>query len=102
LVDQAFFVEADEGLPHGPGQSRVHREALAGPVAGGAQALELADDVSARFLFPLPGHLEECLAADVLPRLALFGQLALEDDVDGDAGVIGAGHPEGVIAAIRL
>jgi hypothetical protein len=98
LVDQAFLVEADEGLAHGPAQARVHREALARPVAGGAEALELADDIPARFLLPLPGHLEESLAPDVVACLAQGGQLALEDDMDGDPAVVGARQPQRVVA----
>ena len=42
---------------------------------------------------------DELLAAQVVARLALLLQLALDDDLRGDAGVVGAGHPVGVVAA---
>jgi hypothetical protein len=102
LVDEAFLVETDEGLAHGAGQPGIHGEALARPVAGGAEALELADDGPAGFLLPLPGALQEDLPPDVVSGLALGGELPLQDHVDGDGGVVGAGDPQGVVAVHAL
>src|SRR5205807_6327791 len=83
-VDQALFPEPHERLAHGPRQARVHRDALARPVARSAKALELADDGAARLLLPPPGKLQVGLAADVVPRFSLGGELAIQNDVDGD------------------
>ena len=65
LVDQPCAVELDEHLAHGAGQPLVHGEALARPVAGGAEPLQLVDDRAAGFLLPLPDALDEVLAAQV-------------------------------------
>ena len=47
LVDQALVVERDEHLEHRARQPLVHGEALARPVARGAEPLELAGDGAA-------------------------------------------------------
>ena len=95
-VDQALFVEPDEDLADRRREPRVHREALALPVAGGAQPLQLADDRAAGLLLPLPDPLDERLAAELLAGRALGRQLPLHHDLGGDAGVVGARQPEGV------
>ena len=64
LVDEPGAVELDEHLAHGAGQPLVHGEALARPVAGGAEALQLIDDQPAGLLLPLPDALDELLAAE--------------------------------------
>ena len=76
--DQAFFVEAHEDLAHGGAQALVHGEALAIPIAAGAEHLHLLDDAPAFFGFPLPNALEKSLAAQLMAGLAFFGQLAFE------------------------
>ena len=59
LVDQPGVVELDEHLEHGLGEAFIHGEALARPVAGGAEPLELVDDDVAGFGLPLPHPLDE-------------------------------------------
>ncbi len=97
-VDQAVVVKLLEDRLHGAGQARVHGEALAGPVDAVAQAAHLAQDPAAGFGLPLPDPLDEGLAAEVVPAQALLGQLALDHVLGGDAGVVHAGHPQGVVA----
>ena len=48
--------------------------------------------------FPLPDALFELFAAQVAAVDAFFGELALHHHLGGDAGVIGAGQPERVVA----
>ncbi len=98
FVDQAFLIEADEDLPHRPGQPCIQGEALPAPVAGGAQALQLVDDLPAGFGLPLPDPLNEGLPAQGVAVGALGGQHALHHVLGGDAGVVGARHPQGVKA----
>ena len=57
-VDQPFFPEPHERLPHRAHEPGVHREALARPVARGAETPELADDRAAGLFLPLPGARE--------------------------------------------
>ena len=98
-VDEALVVEADEGFAHGNGEALVHGEVLAAPVDGDAEALHLLEDGSAVVTPPLPYALDEGLAAELLARTAFLGQLALDHHLRGDAGVVGAGNPEGAAAA---
>ncbi len=43
---------------------------------------------------PLPDPLDECLAAEGVAVLPLLRQLLLDDVLGGDAGMVGAGHPQ--------
>ena len=109
LVDEAGAVEFDEHLGNGTNHLIVwrtrlpHGEALARPVAGGAEPLQLIDDQPARLDLPLPDAAHELVAAQVAPvRLLAFHQLPLDHHLGGDAGVIGAGLPQHVAAAHAL
>src|SRR2546427_279313 len=104
-VDQALLVQAHEGLVDDGRQLVVHGEVLAAPVHAVAHAAHLAGDGVAALVLPLPD-----LAHEVLARLgrrrahvvaagdALLLQLALHHDLGGDARVVGAGHPDRVVA----
>ena len=99
LVDEALVIQLAEGLPDGLGAALVHGKAGAAPVAGNAHLLLLLDDAVAVFLLPLPDPLQELLPAQVIAGLALLdAQLFLHLDLGGDAGVVGAGDPEGGVA----
>src|SRR5262249_59512801 len=91
---EPLFKEPHERLAHRAREAGVHGEALARPVARGAETPELADDLAAGLLLPLPRALEISVAAEVFPRLALGSEDALEDHVHGDRGVVRAGQPE--------
>ena len=67
LVDEPLAIELDEHLGDRARQALVEGEALAAPVAGGAEALELLNDRAARFRLPRPDPLEERLAAHGAP-----------------------------------
>ncbi|VTR65993.1 conserved hypothetical protein [Desulfosarcina cetonica] len=98
LIDQAFVVELDEHLAHGPGEPLVHGEAFAVPVARGTQALELVDDGAAVLLAPFPDGFDKLLAAQLMTVAALGGQFFLHHVLGGDAGMVGAGHPQDTVA----
>ena len=100
LVDQAFVVELHEDLAHGGGQAFVHGEAQARPVHGSAQGADLVEDAVTVVFAPLPHALDEGFAAQVLTGLAFLGQSALHHVLGGDAGVVGAGHPQHVLALL--
>ena len=102
LVDQALVIEAHEDLAHRFGEASVHGEALPAPVAGAAQALELGDDLPAGFGLPLPDPLDKGVPAQGVAVLAFRGQLPFHHVLGGDAGMVGAGHPEGVEAVHAL
>ena len=93
-IDQPFLVEPNEDLADGSRQPFVHREALARPVGGCPQTAELVRDGIAGLRLPLPDLLQELLAAEVVPRHALFGELAFDHHLGGDAGMVRARLPE--------
>ena len=105
-VDQARAAEhqpvaeqRQEGVAHGARADRVHGEALPVPVAGAAHRPLLLDDALLVTVLPLPDALHQGLAADVVAGLALqLQQAPLDHGLGGDAGVVGAGHPQRVVA----
>ena len=103
FVDEAGAIKLDENLRHRARKAFVHGEALARPVAGCAEPLELADDGAAGFRLPFPDPLDERLAAEFAAAgLLALHQLALDHGLRGDAGVIGARLPQHVLAAHAL
>src|SRR5690606_27061367 len=102
LVNEAALVEFDKDLEHRPAQPLVHRKALARPVARRPQPFELVDDHSAGLLFPLPDLLDELLTPEVAPLDLLLHELALDDHLSGNAGVIRARLPEHVLSPHAL
>ena len=97
-VDQAFFEQAHEGFDDGLAGAFVHGEGFAAPVAGGAHAAHLPGDGVAGVLLPLPDLLDELVAAEGITGFALAfeREVARDDHLGGDAGVVGADLPEGV------
>jgi hypothetical protein len=63
-IDEALVVEALEDEADGAREALVHGEALAGPVAGAAERLELADDGGAVVLLPVPDFRQEFFARE--------------------------------------
>ena len=61
-----------------------------------------SDDGAAGFGFPFPDFFQEFLAAHSDAAHLPLGQLALDDQLGGDAGVVGAGLPQHVLAAHAL
>ena len=99
-VDQAFLVKLHENLEDRPGQTFVHGEAFARPVARGAQTAQLIDDGSAGLTLPLPDPLHEGLPAHGVPiRFLVLHELALDDHLRGDAGMVHPRLPQHVLAA---
>ena len=97
--DQPVPKQPEEGPLHRAGADRVHGEALAVPVARTAHGLLLADDARLILRLPVPDAFHERRAADVVARLALqFEQPFLHHRLRRDAGVVGTGHPQRVVA----
>ncbi len=102
-VDQAFLIERDEDFENGLGQTLVHGEAFARPVAGCAEALQLVEDQAARLFLPFPDALDKGLAAHLATAGKLsLGQLALDDHLRGNARMVHARLPQHVLAAHAL
>ena len=87
--------QPQEGLADSPRAAVVEREPHAVPVAAGAEVAELPEDPLLILLLPGPDPRDEPLAAEIVAgELFLLEQPPLHDRLRGDAGVIGAGHPE--------
>ncbi len=97
-VDPASLPEVDEERHHGAHVVLVHREPLARVVERGPEPPELAHDRPPGLVQPVPGAEDEGLAAEVVPRQALLRELALDDVLRRDTGVVVAGLPERVVA----
>ena len=103
LVDQALVVQVYENFADRLGAALVHREALALPVTGRAELFQLADDAVAELVLPVPDTLQKFLAAEVITGLALLlAEVLLDLDLGCDAGVVGARHPQSLVALHAL
>src|SRR5207237_4614862 len=92
-IDQPVLVQPDEDVPHRARQTFVEREAKARPVGGSTEAFELIDDLATVFFLPLPHALDEFFAAAVEAREPFGGEVALDHQMRGDAGMVGAWKP---------
>ena len=97
-VDQPLFEQPYEYLFHRVVESLVHGETLAGPVQRRPHAAQLASDMAAGLLLPIPDAIGEGIASQVVAGFALGLQLALHHHLRGDASVIGTRLPQGVVA----
>ncbi len=98
-VNPAAFVQVDEEAQDGADVVVVHREALARVVERRTDLPKLAHDNPAVLLQPAPGALDERIPAELVPARPLREELALDDRVHGDRGVVVARLPEHVEAA---
>ncbi len=102
-IHQPLAIELDKETQNRLREAVIHGEALARPVAGGADALQLAADAPTRFLLEGPDLFEEFLAPEAAAvGAALCGELALDHHLRGDAGMIRARLPEHVAPAHAL
>ena len=97
-VNQALVVKVDKHLGDGAAALLVHGEGGAVPVARCAQLAQLLQDDAAVLVGPLPGVLKELLAGQVGLLDSLRGEFGYNFCLGRDGGVVGAGHPEGVLA----
>ena len=96
-VDQALVIELDKHLQYRVGAALVHGESLTAPIAGRSQAAQLTLDASTVFRLPLPGTLEEALAAQILFGQTFLGHSLDDLDLGGDGRMVRAGQPKGII-----
>ena len=99
-VDQAFLVQAHEDFGDGARQVRVHREACRATSRTEAPRRRIwrvmvAPDCS----FHSQTRSTNSSRPEVVAVLALGVELALDHDLRGDAGVVGARLPQRVVAA---
>ena len=87
-IDQAVVIEPFEYGDDGAGQALIHREPLAAPSDRISESAHLTEDGAAGLGLPLPDALDERLAAQVVTRQALPGELPLDDVLGGDPRMV--------------
>src|SRR3712207_1291648 len=98
-VDQARLVELDEGREHRAYVLLVRRVAQASPVYRRAEPLELSEYLRAGLFGEDAATLHELFAPEVPAGLRLLAQdLALDDVLEGDGGVVDTRKPQGLVA----
>ena len=98
-ADEPLFEEPEERLADSPGALVVEREPHPVPVATGPHVAELPENPLLILLLPCPDPLDELFAAEIVAgEFFLLEQPPLDDRLRGDAGVVGARHPERVVA----
>ena len=102
-VDQALIIEVNEILANSLGERFVHGEAFTGPVAGGAERLELLNNAVTVFMLPIPYELGELFTAEIVTgKSLLLAEIFFYLDLGCDTCVVGSGHPERAITAHAL
>ena len=107
-IDEALVVKIDEDADYGVVEIPLfprrgirgagHGEGLAVPVAGTAEALELADDGAAGFPLLLPHAAGKGVAAHLAARgFAVLRHFAFGHHLGGDPGMVGARLPERIV-----
>ena len=100
LVDQPFIIELHKNLAHGGGEAFIHGEAQTRPVHGIAKGARLIKNAVAVFIAPFPHPVDKGFTAQILAALAFLGKGAFHHVLGGNARVVGAGHPEHVLALL--
>ena len=92
-VDVAAGVQLDEDLDDRAGVGVVHREALVRIVGRRAEPFELADDLRAVLIAPLPHAPHELVPPELEARRPLGLELLLDHRLGADPGVVRAEDP---------
>ena len=96
-IDEALVIEVYEDLGDALAAGVVHGEGRAVPVAAGTEFAQLLQDDAAVLMGPLPSVLEELLTGEVVLLDALLGEQLHHLGFGSDRGVVGSGHPAGVL-----
>ena len=107
-IDQALVVHIDKDLDDGVVEVAIltsrrtgragHGKGFAVPIGAGAQTLQLANNRAAGFDLLIPNARQELVPPHITARrLAILRHLALGHHLRGNARMVGAGLPKGVI-----
>ena len=97
-IDQPFLEQGDEDHPHGAREIGIEGVVGAVPVAAAADGPQLLEDDRAGLGHILADPCLEGLPAQIESGLPLTGQQLFDHVLGRDAGVVGAGKPEGIPA----
>ena len=102
-IYKSLVVEVYEYLADCLRAALVHSEALARPVAGSAELLELTYDAVSVLMLPVPDSLKEFFSAKVVACEPLvYSELLLDLYLRCDTRVVCSGNPKGVVALHSL
>mmetsp|Transcript_25038 Transcript_25038/g.68033 ORF Transcript_25038/g.68033 Transcript_25038/m.68033 type:complete len:488 (-) Transcript_25038:327-1790(-) len=99
-VDGPIIVHAHKGLIHSTRHLGVHGKYAAAPVHRGSDAAQLVRDATSVHIHPLVHLLQKALTPQLVARDTLLSlQRLLHDCLCGNACMVRARHPHGVVAA---
>src|SRR6266480_670358 len=101
-INQTFPIKLDEDSADRGGRRRIHREAFAPPVGRSSEPAKLAGNRPARLFLPLPNPRDEPVSAKALFGASLRDHLVADDDLGGDARMVGTGLPQHIAASHAL
>ena len=94
-IDQPFAVKIDKNLLDGANVIGIKSIALARPIAGAAEALQLFDDDPAMFVLPFQHAAKKFITSKVVARFFLgSAQMFFDGGLGPNAGVIGSWKPQ--------
>lgn len=97
-LNEAILEQLKESVPHGRGAHWIHCETRPVPVTTGAKFSQLTQDDCFVLVFPLLGYGDEFVAVHVDASNAVSEQSSLDDGLRGDARMVGARHPQDLLA----
>ena len=97
-VYQPLVIEVAEDAQYAFAALLVHCKRSAVPVAAGTQAAKLLQDDASVLVCPSPSMLEKLLTCEVALLYPLCSKAVDHLGLSGDAGVVSAGHPAGILA----
>ncbi len=97
-VNQALFKQPNKHFSNRFGQGGVHGEVLALPIHTRTHAAHLLGNFAAALVFPFPNFFHEFFATQIVAGSVLGGQLAFNHNLSGNACVVCARLPQGVVA----
>src|SRR5205814_1747789 len=101
-INEPALVQLNERVRDRSLVALVHGESLVGPVARGAEPAKLAGDRPARLRLPLPHMLEKGFTPDLGALDALALEVAFDDHLRRDPGMVDADDPQSILAAHPL
>ena len=93
LVDPAFFMHLTENFRNCFITAFIHGKSFSVPVTGRTHLLQLFNDTSAIFLFPVPGTCQKAFTSEVFFINAFFFQLFNDLNLCCNGGMICTGLP---------
>lgn len=93
-IDEALIMQSHEYFGDRVRHTLIHRETITTPGQRRTHAFQLVADLPARLILPFPDAPDELVAPEIFARTALGVQLAFDNHLSRDTGVVHARLPE--------